>query len=203
MPVAALVDRLIDPDGDTISFRRVIGATHGSASYNLATGMITFIPVAGFAGAASITYEVLSGGVATQGLLTVNVDAANAGRFDREIQARMANGATLDLSLATLSGPGLDVVTPGARVESLGTPAVGTLTVQSDGSLRYVAPSSFTGHVVLTYRLSIMPDLAQRVRYPFWCRPTPPGGHCPNCIDARRHARGVHHRVPARQCQRR
>ncbi len=130
------------------------GATHGSGSYNLATRMLTFIPADGFAGTAAVTYEVVSGGVVTQGQLTVSVDAANAGRFDREITATVATGGTLDLSLAMLAGPGLDVATPGVVVSNISSPAVGSLSLRADGSLRYVAPDSFTGHIVFTYQVT-------------------------------------------------
>ncbi len=116
VPVAALVDRLIDPDGDAISFR-ARGRARPMAARAISCDRHAHLHPAGrFRRVRSITYEVMSGAVATQGLLTVNVDAANAGRFDREIQAGMVSGATLDLSLATLAGPGLDIVTPGARL---------------------------------------------------------------------------------------
>ncbi len=153
VPVVGLVERLVDPDLETISFRRVVGATHGTATYNLATGMITFIPADGFAGQASVTYEVVSGGVPTQGVITVNVDAVNAGHSDREIDTSMRAGATLDLSLATLAGPGLDLATPGARVVIVSAPAVGQLLQQPGGGVAYIAPDSFTGHVFFDYKV--------------------------------------------------
>ena len=66
-----------DADGDTLSLSRVFGAVNGTASFDAATGVVTFTPATGFAGTASFGYEVADafGGSGTA-TATVTVNAA-------------------------------------------------------------------------------------------------------------------------------
>lgn len=68
-----------DPDGDPLSITGVSGATHGTATFNAQTNMITFNPDAGYTGAASFNYAIADGrGGTASASVALTVNAASS-----------------------------------------------------------------------------------------------------------------------------
>ena len=67
---AALLLNDTDPDGDPLSISGVSGASNGLVSFDAQTNIITFVPNAGYTGAASFSYTVTDGrgGTASAGV---------------------------------------------------------------------------------------------------------------------------------------
>lgn len=136
-----------DPDGDALSITSVTTPQNGSASISGST--ITYIPNANFAGSDNFSYSISDGkgGTATATVtVTVNGQAPIANP-DSAI-TRVDVPVTINV-LANDRDPDGQALS----VTAVSAPAHGTVTLNSDGSVRYTPALGYQGGDTFTYTL--------------------------------------------------
>jgi len=141
-----------DPDNDNLTAVLVNGASNGTATLS-ANGSFSYVPPPGFAGSATFTYQA-SDGTARSNTATVTITvsavnvaptaqgdsyATNEGQTlnvnaSRGVLANDADGDNDDLTAVLISGA-----------------SSGTLTLNANGSFRYVPAAGFAGSATFTY----------------------------------------------------
>ncbi len=76
IPVATLLANDTDPDGDLLSITGVAGASHGVVS--LLSGVVTYMPTAGYSGGDAFTYILSDGGLTSIGTVNVTVGSGSS-----------------------------------------------------------------------------------------------------------------------------
>ncbi len=138
-----------DPDGDPLTVTAA-SSPNGTVVIN-PDGTVSFTPNRDFFGPATITYTISDGrgGTATA---TVTVDVRNANELpvDGDETLSTVGGVINTISvLDNASDPDRDPLTViSAEVD------VGTVTINPDGTLNYVAPADFQGVAIITYLVS-------------------------------------------------
>lgn len=138
-----------DPNGKPLTLVSVAQPKHGSTK--IVDGKVVYTPEAGYAGPDTFTYLVRNavGGTSTG---TVSVDVANAAPTAKPDAAAVVKNKTVDIDvLANDSDPN-----PGQKltVSSVSNPGHGTATIGSDGKIRYVPTTGYTGTDTFTYVVS-------------------------------------------------
>jgi VCBS repeat-containing protein len=139
-----------DPDS-TIDPRTVeIGqlAAHGTA-VALSTGRIEYRPAAGYRGPDSFTYRVRDafGAISNEAIVTIVVNTAPVAVSDA-VLTTINTPVVIDV-LRNDADP--DGTLNRASVSIASGPDVGSATVSSDGTIRYVPPADFIGTATLQY----------------------------------------------------
>ena len=151
IPAPGVLGNDSDLDLDPLSAVVVTPPAHGVLTLN-ADGSFTYTPAANYDGGDSFTYRA-SDGVAQSGLATVTISVANAN--DAPVGAPDAYTATEDTTL-TVAAPGVlgndtDGDDDPISVVPLASPAHGSLTLNTDGSLVYTPAPNFNGVDTFTY----------------------------------------------------
>ena len=127
-------------------------ASHGSVEINQ-NGTLTYTPTTDYVGADTIVYTVSDGdGGQTQGRASVTVNRGNITPIANDDTASTSE----DTMIASIDVLGNDQDGDGDLLTVAGTPSAlnGTVTVNSDGTLRYTPNADFTGDDVITYTVS-------------------------------------------------
>jgi VCBS repeat-containing protein len=141
-----------DPDGNPLTYRRVTGPAHGTLTLN-ANGTFAYRPAADYNGPDSFTFK------ATDGVLVSNVATVT-------ITVRPVNDAPDASNDRYTTDAGDELVVPAAGVLAndtdvdgdaltavlAGGPAHGRVTLNADGSFRYMPAAGFAGADSFTYR---------------------------------------------------
>jgi VCBS repeat-containing protein len=137
-----------DEEGDPISFELVSGVAHGELVF-ASDGSFSYQPVANFTGEDRFTYAASDGRLkSVRAVVHLVVRPVNdpPAAFD-DVRTMPMNG-TLDIDVLAndqdIDGDRLAVVRPG-------TPVHGTVSLLTDGSLRYVPLANYYGHDSFTY----------------------------------------------------
>ncbi len=142
-----------DPNGDPLSILGTPTATNGTVSVN-PNGTLNFTPTPGFTGTSTITYTITDGNGGTDtGTVTVTVGTI-AGNI-----APVANpdSSTTGIDIpVTVNVLGNDTDANGDPLSILGVPTStnGTVTVNPDGTLRFVPTPGFEGTATITYTVT-------------------------------------------------
>lgn len=131
-----------DPDGDALRLVAIGQPVHGTASF-VAPDRIRYVPQPGFSGIDRFGYTIDdgNGGVAT-GSVTVRVAGANRDPVAADVEVETTDGTPLTLDLlARASDPDGDPL----RLEALGVPQHGRITVNSDRTVTYTPQSGWSG----------------------------------------------------------
>ena len=142
-----------DVDGTNLSILSVGTAQHGTVTIN-DDGTLTYQSTAGYVGTDSFTYtNIDEDGAEASATVIITVIAS-----DNELPIAIDDAYNVDFNgdidfnpLNNDSDPDGDALT----VESVDTSSLaGTLTVNSDGSMHYQAPASFSGSDSFTYTIT-------------------------------------------------
>ena len=145
-----------DLDGDTLQAYLVTGPSHGVLEL-LSTGMFTYTPNPNWFGDDSFTYYVNDGqeysNVAT---VTITISGVNDAPAASDLNYYAAESSTLSIlspeDILTLGVTDIDTASELLEVHLVDGPAVGTLTLNADGSFDYSVTGWF-GTVTFTYRV--------------------------------------------------
>ncbi|TAK80239.1 MAG: tandem-95 repeat protein, partial [Aquabacterium sp.] len=142
-----------DPNGGTLSLPAFTTPAHGTLALQ-ANGSFVYTPVAGFVGSDSWTYTLSNGLTSVTGTVSLDVtNAAPAAGADAYTvtAARALNVTAANGLLANDTDADGDALILGA-LDTTGTQ--GTVTVQADGSFRFVPATGFTGSTSFKYTVS-------------------------------------------------
>lgn len=140
-----------DPNGDAMRVISAGSAAHGATAVN-ADGTISYMPAANFNGHDSFTYTVRDAhGATSSALVTVAVGAVNDAPVAKSDSATCAKNGERTISV---TGNDTDVDGDAVSVQSVGRPAQGTVTIGSNGSIRYRARKGFTGTDSFVYTIT-------------------------------------------------
>lgn len=129
----------------------VAGTPDGTAVLNT-NGSVTFTPKPGFTGLATFTYAIQDDfGQTKQGTVNITVVAPPVAG-PKSLTVGQSKITDVDLSILVTAPVGF-------VTDSVTQPSLGSATVQSTGSVRYVAPSNASGSTSFTYTVS--DDLGQ------------------------------------------
>ncbi|MFT3666276.1 Ig-like domain-containing protein [Piscinibacter sp.] len=153
IPAATLLANDSDVDGDTLSIVSVQGAVNGSVA--LVGGNVVFTPAANYHGPASFTYTVSDGNGGTS---TATVAVTVASVNDAPVAAPDAASTAINVAL-----PAIDVLSNDSDADgdtltvtsaALANPALGTVSINADGTLNFVPAANVSGPVVIDYTIS-------------------------------------------------
>ncbi|KIQ23265.1 hypothetical protein RT97_25870 [Variovorax paradoxus] len=152
IPVATLLGNDTDVEGNTLTITSVQGAVNGTVS--LVGGNVVFTPAPNFNGAASFTYTVSDGnGGTSTATVTVNVGAVN----DAPVAGDDLASTPINTPLANIPVLGNDIDVDGdvlTVTSATVDPALGTVTVNANGTLNFTPANNVTGPVQITYTVS-------------------------------------------------
>ncbi len=144
-----------DPDGDALSVTNLSTPVNGSVTVET-DGTVTYTPTAGFSGSDSFTYQA-SDGTDLSNVATVSVTVANQAPVAVDDSTSTDAGQPVNVDvLANDSDPDGDVLS----VTNLSTPANGSVTVETDGTVTYTPGSGFSGVDTFTYQASDGTDVS-------------------------------------------
>lgn len=131
-----------DPDGDALTVISAGSASHGSTTLN-ADGTITYVPNADFHGTDGFAYTVSDAhGATSTATVTVTVTAVNDAPVAADDSAFCAKNKSVHVNVLANDS---DVDGDALAVSSIGRPQHGSLTLGSDGTIRYRAKKGYTG----------------------------------------------------------
>ncbi len=149
---ATLTANDTDADGNPLTITAVSNPLNGTVQ--LVGGVIRFQPTAGFAGTAGFDVTVSDGAGATANShVTVTVTQLNKPPVAVDDLVFQRIGQPLRITAATLLGNDTDPDGDALTLLSLGTPSIGTLSAQADGSYIFNAPPFNTADARLTYTI--------------------------------------------------
>lgn len=149
-PIAVLAND-VDPDGDTLTITAVGAAAHGTAT--IAAGVINYTPTTNYVGTDTFTYTISDGkGGSDTATVTITIgDAGNRPPVAQDDSASTPSATPVSVNvLSNDSDPDGDTLT----VTTVGTPANGTATIGSNGSVTYTSAAGFSGTDTFTYTVS-------------------------------------------------
>ena len=146
-PVSGKLPAASDPDGDTLTYGR--GNTlpaHGTVVV-LANGKYIYTPAHGYVGSDTFTYTVTDGTVTIEKTVTVAVKPVNATPDANDDRVTMRPGETATINvLANDRDDDGDAL----RVAAV-TSTNGHVSVNNDGTVKFVPVPGFSGDAVITY----------------------------------------------------
>ena len=149
---ATLLGNDTDVDGDTLTIQSVQAPVNGSVS--IVGGNVVFKPNANYNGPASFTYTVTDGkGGSSTATVNIAVTAVN----DTPVANADTAGTAINVTVASINvlGNDTDVDADTLSVTSATVPAAqGSVTINSDGTLRFAPALDFTGPATITYAIS-------------------------------------------------
>ena len=153
----------VDEANQTLSLVSVVMVSGSVGTVALSGGNVVFTPPAFFNGTSSATYVIQDSGTGNPqatGTITFNVTAVNNAPVPvaatRSANATIATDINLTTELAQASrGGGADEASQTVRINraiALSSTR-GTVSLNSDGTIRYVAPAGFTGQDTFDYEI--------------------------------------------------
>ena len=147
-----VLDNDVDSDGSSLVVQSVSQGQNGTVTIN-ADGTVTYQADQDFVGSDSFTYTIVDedGGESTA-VVNVTVESANQAPVAVDDMYLLSMNGSKDITpLENDSDPDGDTLS----IESVDTSALlGTLTVNSDGSMHYQAPYLFRGNDTFTYTIT-------------------------------------------------
>ncbi len=142
-----------DPDGDALSITTTSAAAHGTVV--IAGTLVNYTPTIGYVGTDTFTYSISDshGGTASANVTVTITSAAAANHPPLAQNDAASTSGTTPVNVTVLandSDPDGDAI----HVTSVAAPAHGTATVNSDGSVRYVANAGFAGMESFNYTIA-------------------------------------------------
>jgi len=150
-----------DPDGDEMTVTAISGPTYGSLDIS-SDGTFTYEPYPGYVGVDSFKY-VLNDGTGDSNQATVTLNIGNHEPQAGTAMFAVAPGTTLVIDEPAV-GLGQFAYDPDGDPLTFtvsGSVGTGSLTVNSDGTLTYIAPAGATGLTTFSYRASDGLSLSQ------------------------------------------
>jgi VCBS repeat-containing protein len=144
-----------DADGNTLAATLVTNVTSGTLTLN-GDGSFNYVPNNGFSGTDSFTYRASDGAQNSNiASVSINVTAANTA----PVATAETYTATEDTPLAVNAATGVlandqDVNGDTLTASLVGSPAHGTLTLNTNGSFTYTPAAGYTGSDSFTYQAS-------------------------------------------------
>ncbi|MFI5455634.1 MAG: Ig-like domain-containing protein [Isosphaerales bacterium] len=147
-----------DADGDTLTTTVLTTTQHGTLTLN-ANGTFTYVPVVGFSGTDSFTYQasdgLLSSNIATATItVTESAPVANNDSYtvahDHVLTAMTPSG----YGTVGVLGNDTDADHDSLTAILVASPQHGTLTFNSNGTFAYVPNAGYSGTVSFTYKAS-------------------------------------------------
>ena len=136
-----------DKDGDQVTYAKASDPTHGTVTVN-PDGSYSYVPTADYNGPDSFTYTVDDGkGGTNTYMVAITVTPVNDAPVAADVTVTTAEDTTLPGSLPAASDKDGDQVTYAKASD----PAHGTVTVNPDGSYRYVPEANYNGLDSFTY----------------------------------------------------
>ncbi len=153
IPAATLLANDSDVDGNPLSIVSVQGAVNGTVA--LVGGNVVFTPAPDYHGPASFTYTVSDGnGGTSTATVAVTVSSVN----DDPVATPDVASTAINVAL-----PAIDVLSNDSDVDgdtltvtsaALANPALGTVTINADGTLNFVPAANVSGAVVINYAIA-------------------------------------------------
>ncbi len=146
---ATLLTNDSDVDGDTLSLDSVSNAQHGSVSYDVQSGKITFIPEANYNGPASFDYTVSDGNGGTDtATVNFNIQSVN----DLPVVTAPASVQTSEDNSVDIAYTVTDVEDDAASVPLNVTASAqhGTVTLNGNGTVTYQPNADYNGTDTVT-----------------------------------------------------
>jgi VCBS repeat-containing protein len=147
----AVLDNDTDPDNDSLSLTSVTQGAHGAVAIN-ANGTVTYTPAANYNGPDSFTYTVSDGqGHTATGTVAITVTPVN------DPPVANADTATVfeDLpTTVTVLSNDTDIDNDTLTVVSVTQGAHGAVSLNADGTLRYLGALNYNGPDSFTYTVS-------------------------------------------------
>ena len=133
----------------------VTGPAHAAAFALNPDGSFTYTPALNYHGADSFEYRIVDGTVATDPVtVDLTVTPVNDPPVAGDDHAQLPYVSPFVLSAPGLRANDLDVDGDATQITNVTQPAVGTVTVNPDGSFSYVFPEDLVGSVTFTYQLA-------------------------------------------------
>jgi VCBS repeat-containing protein len=146
-PLNSVLNDDTDADGDPLAAVLATGPAHGSLTLN-ADGTFTYTPASGFSGSDSFSYRASDGTASSNAAtVTITVNAAPVATSDS-----YSTPSDVQLDVAAAAGVLSNDTDTDLIVAVLNTnPASGALTLNGDGSFRYLPAPGYGGTVTFTY----------------------------------------------------
>jgi VCBS repeat-containing protein len=141
-----------DADGDPISAAVRTGPQHGSLTLR-ADGSFDYIPVAGFVGDDSFSYQVGDGAL-TSAPVSVTLLVHDVAPTALGDSYRVREDTTLHVAAPGVTGNDSDADIDAPRAALVGGPAHGTLVFHADGSFDYTPAANYSGPDSFTYKVN-------------------------------------------------
>ncbi|SIP94498.1 hemolysin-type calcium-binding protein [Aquipseudomonas alcaligenes] len=130
---------------DNLQVTAVGGALHGQVAYDVNTGVITFIPDAGFTGIASFTYTLSDRIKTSEGLVNVRVNK----------NYEVVEGSSLALSTSQLLTEDVDPSNDSHQIVGVGDASTGSIEFNAQtGQITFVPSAGFRGQAWFEYDVS-------------------------------------------------
>ena len=141
--------------GGLVTVTIATGPNNGTAAVIAGTRHIVYTAATGFAGVATLTYEVcdVSKPVPLCSRARVVIDVGGLGPLGvADVATVGQNGAAIRVPVLSNDLPGTSPLNP-ANVTIVGAPSSGTATVSASGEIVYSPATGFHGDATLTYRV--------------------------------------------------
>jgi VCBS repeat-containing protein len=136
-----------DADGDSLSYAKVSGPSHGSVSVNT-NGTFTYTPEANYSGTDSFTYKVNDGYVDSfTATVTITVTAVNDLPTISDASFTVAKGSVYTVQVPTGSDADGDTLS----YSKVSDPVRGSVVFNSDGSFSYTPEAGYFGEFSFDY----------------------------------------------------
>lgn len=140
-----------DPEGDALTYS--LTQAPAGMTIDAATGLITWTPSSGQAGAQPVTVQVADApGLSTSQSFSIAVAGVNAAPAAVNDGYQMVQGGTLTVAAPGVLGNDSDANGDALTAELAAAPASGALTLNANGSFVYTPAASFTGTASFSYR---------------------------------------------------
>jgi len=151
---SALLGNDQDVDGDTLRIASVGSAGHGQVTLD-ASGNVRYTPTANYSGADSFSYTISDGrGGTSTATVTVNIAAVQDAPVASSDSLGAKEDTALTLPASALTGNDSDADGDALSITSVGNAAHGTVTLNANGSITYVASANYSGADSFTYTIS-------------------------------------------------
>jgi large repetitive protein len=142
----------IDVEGNPLTAVLMSGPLHGTLVLN-ANGSFSYTPEADYGGADSFTYAAHDGAVASNlAVVAISVNATNDAPVAADDAYSVAEDASLDIEARGVLDNDTDPEKDPLTAVLVSPPAHGTVTVNADGSFRYVPGGNYNGPDSFTYK---------------------------------------------------
>ncbi|MBP0483051.1 Ig-like domain-containing protein [Sagittula salina] len=144
-----------DPDGDPLTITGIGAATNGTATFDAATGEVTYTPNTGFTGTDTVTYTISDGNGGTD-TATMTFTITDPGGNTPPVAVDDTTSTGVDTPVTILpAGNDTDADGDTLTVTGIGTATNGTATLDTTtGEVTYTPNTGFEGTDTIEYTIS-------------------------------------------------